>query len=62
VDLYRFDLLKALHQPLPATLDDEIKLWERLMLWLYNWDRGAVASMKYDLKRESSEDGNEIEE
>jgi hypothetical protein len=48
VDLYRFDLLKALRQPLPATLDDEIKLWERLMLWLYNWDRGAVAAMKYD--------------
>jgi hypothetical protein len=50
VDLYRFDLLKALHQTLPTTLEDEIKLWEKLMLWLYNRDRGAVADIKYNLK------------
>ena len=47
VDLYRFKLLKALSQPLPATLDDEIKTWEQLMVWLYNNDRGAVAAMRY---------------
>lgn len=48
VDLYRFDLLRSLHQPLPETLDDEIALWENLFLWLYNGDRGCVAKMKYD--------------
>lgn len=48
VDLYRFELLRSLHQPLPKTLDDEITLWENLMLWLYNGDRGAVAKMEYD--------------
>jgi len=47
VDLYRFDLLKSLHQTLPETLDDEIALWVKLMLWLYNGDRGCVAKMKY---------------
>jgi hypothetical protein len=53
IDLYRFDLLKALHQPLPETLNDESGLWERLMLWLYSNDRVAVADMKYDLKSSS---------
>jgi hypothetical protein len=50
VDLYRFDLLESLHQKLPKTLAEEIRLWEQLMLWLYNNDRGVVRCMKYNLK------------
>ncbi|HNQ55311.1 MAG TPA: hypothetical protein PKG66_07845, partial [Methanothrix sp.] len=57
VDLYRFKLLKALSQPLPETLDDEIKIWEQLMVWLYNNDRGAVTAMRYSHSSdEESED------
>jgi hypothetical protein len=48
MDLYRFDLLKPLRQAMPENLGAEIKLWEQLMLWLYNGDRGAVVGMKYD--------------
>jgi hypothetical protein len=48
IDLYRFDLLKSLRQAMPENLGAEIKLWEQLMLWLYNGDRGAVVGMKYD--------------
>jgi len=48
IDLYRFDLLKSLHQALPKTLSKEAELWEQLMLWLYNGDRGAIAGMEYD--------------
>jgi hypothetical protein len=47
IDLYRFDLLKALHQPLPETLNEEIALWDRLILWLYTNDRNVVSDMKY---------------
>lgn len=53
IDLYRFDLLKALHQKLPETLAEESGLWERMMLWLYSNDRGAVADMKYDQESSS---------
>jgi hypothetical protein len=35
VDLYRFDLLKALHQTLPYDLDAEQKLWDDLVRWIY---------------------------
>lgn len=49
IDIYRFNLLKALHQTLPKTLDEEIGLWERLTLWLYTSDRAAVAIMVYDV-------------
>ena len=48
VDLYRFSLLKSLHQPLPKNLQMEAELWEQLMLWLYNGDRGAISAMEYD--------------
>jgi hypothetical protein len=47
VDLYRFDLLKALHQPLPATPQEERALWKQLIAWLYNQDRGAVQGLTY---------------
>jgi hypothetical protein len=46
-DLYRFDLLKALHQPLPASPQEERELWERLDDWLYNQDRGAAQELTY---------------
>lgn len=46
-DLYRFDLLKALHQPLPASPQEERELWERLADWLYNQDRGAAQELTY---------------
>ena len=48
VDLYRFCLLKSLHQSLPKNLSMEAELWEQLMLWLYNGDRGAISAMEYD--------------
>jgi hypothetical protein len=48
VDLYRFDLLKALHQSLPTTPQEERALWERLEDWLYNQDRGAVQELIYE--------------
>jgi hypothetical protein len=35
---------------MPENLEAEIKLWDKLMLWLYNGDRGAVVGMKYDHK------------
>ncbi len=47
VDLYRFDLLKALHQPLPASFQEELVLWGRLADWLYNQDRGAAQALTY---------------
>jgi hypothetical protein len=62
VDLYRFDLLKALYQPLPRSLEEEILLWKKLVLWLYNRDREAVATMKYDLKCTSEEGRTEVED
>jgi len=48
VDLHRFDLLKALHQPLPATPRDERILWGWLAAWLYNQDRGVTRELAYD--------------
>jgi len=47
VDLYRFDLLKALHQVLPASPQEERALWGRLAAWLYNQDRGAIQGLTY---------------
>jgi hypothetical protein len=47
VDLYRFDLLKALHQSLPLTPQEERALWKQLAAWLYNQDRGAVQGLTY---------------
>ncbi len=47
IDLYRFDLLKVLHQPLPASPQEERALWERLAAWLYNQDRGAAQGLTY---------------
>lgn len=46
-DLYRFDLLKALHLPLPASPQQERVLWGRLAAWLYNQDRGAAHKLAY---------------
>lgn len=34
-DLYRFDLLEALRVPVPATVEEEFKLWEDLSQWMY---------------------------
>lgn len=47
VDLYRWDLLKALHQPLPKTPQEERVLWHRLAMWLYNQDRGVLRGLDY---------------
>lgn len=47
VDLHRFELLKALRQPLPASPREERALWPRLADWLYNRDRGAAAALSY---------------
>lgn len=51
IDLYRFNLLETLHQSLPDTLDDEIKLWNSLTSWVYDVDRGSVANIKYEHNR-----------
>jgi len=35
VDIYRFDLLKVLHQKLPSNLSEEKKLWDNMYKWVY---------------------------
>jgi hypothetical protein len=55
VDLYRFDLLKALHQSLPASPQEERALWNQLAAWLYNQDRGAVQGLTYQHKKKEEE-------
>lgn len=35
VDIYRFDLLRALHQPMPQNPYEERKLWNNLIRWVY---------------------------
>jgi hypothetical protein len=47
-DLYRFDLLKALHLDLPNTPGAERNTWESVSKWLYNNDRGAVQGLAYN--------------
>jgi hypothetical protein len=60
VDLYRFDLLKALHQGLPRTPQEERALWERLARWLYNQDRAATKGLVYaQAATEQQEEGQE---
>ena len=47
IDLYRFDLLKALHQPLPKNRDEEIARWKILLYWLYIHNPSAAAKITY---------------
>jgi hypothetical protein len=47
IDLWRFSLLQALHQPLPATPQEERVLWRKLAAWLYNQDRGMAQKLAY---------------
>lgn len=47
IDLYRFDLLKALHQSLPKTRDEEIACWKTLLFWLYISNPSAAAKITY---------------
>lgn len=35
VDIYRFDLLKVLHQSIPSNLAEEKRLWENMIKWVY---------------------------
>jgi hypothetical protein len=56
VDLHRFDLLKALHQPLPASFQEEQVLWDRLAAWLYNQDRGAAQALTYKHEESSKKE------
>ncbi len=58
IDLYRFELLKALHLRLPSTPQEERALWERLAAWLYNSDLGVVRDLSYDFgkKQQGPED------
>lgn len=44
VDTYRFDLLRALHQPMPSNLNEEKKLWDDLIRWIYLNEQGNVPS------------------
>lgn len=48
IDLYRFDLLKALHQPLPDNPKDEKELWNKLLSWIYMSDPVFAADIKYN--------------
>lgn len=48
IDLYRFDLLKALHQALPSNLNKEEKLWDDLIRWLYLNEQGNVPSYAHN--------------
>ncbi|AKB69249.1 MAG: hypothetical protein AAGU10_13950 [Methanosarcina mazei] len=47
IDLYRFELLKALRQPLPKNRDEEIERWEILLYWLYFHNRSAATKITY---------------
>ncbi len=47
VDLHRFDLLGALHLPLPANPQKERQTWAQLAAWLYNQDRGAIQQLEF---------------
>lgn len=47
IDLYRFSLLKALHQPLPKTHDDENIYWKLLLSWLYTRNQSAATNIEY---------------
>ncbi len=48
LDLYRLDLLRSLHQPLPADPASERTLWGNLAHWLYNQDRRAAGQVTYE--------------
>lgn len=48
VDLHRFELLEALHQPLPATPLAERELWGWLTDWAYSGAAGPAFSKSYD--------------
>lgn len=56
IDLYRFNLLKALHQKLPKTHDDEDEYWDILLSWLYFRNQTVAANMKYNHDENLSED------
>lgn len=51
-DLHRFDLLKALHIPLPGTPEEEKVLWGQLTGWLYMWNDGAAQAVRYEHKKD----------
>jgi hypothetical protein len=55
VDLYRFNLLEALHIPLPPSATDERQWWEQLQNWLYNQDRGAARNLPYQHEKKKRE-------
>jgi hypothetical protein len=55
IDLYRFRLLKAMHQQLPKNLEEEIGGWNNLFKWLYYSDRGSVTGMNYNYKKEKED-------
>lgn len=42
VDTYRFDLLKALHHPMPSNQSEEKVLWRKLIGWIYLNERDNV--------------------
>jgi hypothetical protein len=39
IDLYRLNLLNALHQPYPKNITEESKVWDDLLKWIYTKDR-----------------------
>lgn len=56
IDLYRFNLLKALHQPLPKNRDIEERYWGLLFSWLYTRNKSAATIIKYDHHERSADD------
>jgi hypothetical protein len=61
VDLYRFELLTKLRQPLPKTPLEERKLWPLLKEWLYNGSVGPVFHRSYTHAEEASAAASEEE-
>jgi len=52
IDVYRLDLISALHQPLPKNISEESKLWDDLLKWLYTKDRISAPDYFIECKTE----------
>ena len=53
-DLYRWELLKAMHLKMPASYEDERKLWEEVSELLYRNYPPNVKVFRYDVETETS--------
>jgi hypothetical protein len=51
VDLYRFKLLYTLHQSYPKNIEEESKIWDDLLKWVYAKDRISAPAYRTDERR-----------